>query len=258
MYTPTHDFYRYLEAAYTHFNRALFGAGLPNCLLTVQREKNLMGYFSANRWVDPDGLVIHELAVNPAYFARHNLMDVMQTIVHEMVHNWQHCFGSPSRSGYHNKEWADKMEEIGLMPSSTGNVGGKKTGQKMSDYPIPAGEFELAAKAFIRKSRGLPWIDRFAALKPSCQPRDDEIICEDCQESVDIEDQSEDEVISILLNNPIREIFQDVVPDEQLQATARKKIKARYTCPNCLTNVWGKPGLKLQCGECGEVYQETE
>ena len=43
MKTPTHSFYRYLEAAYDHFNAALFAGRLPTCLLTVQREKNLMG-----------------------------------------------------------------------------------------------------------------------------------------------------------------------------------------------------------------------
>ncbi len=49
MKTPTHSFYNYLEAAYNFFNAALFAGRLPTCLLTVQREKNVMGYFSANR-----------------------------------------------------------------------------------------------------------------------------------------------------------------------------------------------------------------
>jgi hypothetical protein len=65
----------------------------------------------------------------------------MQTLVHEMTHVWQHVFGKPSARGYHNKEWAAKMKSIGLMPSSTGMVGGKETGQRMRDYPIPNGRF---------------------------------------------------------------------------------------------------------------------
>jgi predicted SprT family Zn-dependent metalloprotease len=262
MKTPTHSFYRYLEAAYDHFNAALFAGRLPTCLLTVQREKNLMGYFSANRWTDPTGQVVHEIAVNPAYFARHNLMEVLQTIVHEMVHNWQHCHGNPSRSGYHNKEWAEKMEQIGLMPSSTGRSGGKRVGQKMSDYPLPGGAFERAAKAFIRESRGLPWVDRFAALVPSCQPREEEVTWAEELAGEELEAEAaveaEDETVTALLTSPIRELFQDLVPDEQLQAAARKKVKSRYSCPHCQTNVWGKPGLKLLCGECGEAYEEQE
>jgi hypothetical protein len=256
MKTPTHSFYRYLEAAYDHFNAALFAGRLPTCLLTVQREKNVMGYFSANRWTDPDGRVVHEIAVNPAYFARHNLMEVLQTIVHEMTHNWQHCFGQPSRSGYHNKEWARKMEQIGLMPSSTGQAGGKKTGQKMSDYPIKGAAFERATKAFIRKTQGLPWVDRFAALTPSCQPRDQELSWDEELASEDLVEVAGDEALTALLTSPIRELFQDLVPEEQLQETARKKVKSRYTCPHCHTNVWGKPSLKLLCGECGTAYEE--
>lgn len=258
MDTPTRSFYQYLEAAHDHFNKALFNSKLPACLLTVQREKNVMGYFSANRWTDPSGAIVHEIAVNPTYFARHNLLEVMQTIVHEMVHNWQHCFGKPSRGGYHNKEWAIKMEQIGLMPSSTGRPGGRKTGQKISDYPIPGRAFERSAKRFIRQSWGLPWVDRFAALTPSCQPRNDDYGWDEQLVDVDEDEDSQDDVIELLLHSPIRELFQEVIPDEQLLQAARKKVKSRYTCGHCETNVWGKPGLKLLCGECGAPYIECD
>ncbi|MEW8505061.1 MAG: SprT-like domain-containing protein [Candidatus Thiodiazotropha sp.] len=250
MKSPTHSFYRYLEAAYDHFNKSLFNGRLPDCLLTVQREKNVMGYFSANRWTDPGGRIVHEIAVNPAYFVRHNLMEVMQTIVHEMAHNWQHCFGKPSRNGYHNREWAEKMTLIGLIPSSTGQPGGRKTGQKVSDYPKPGGAFERAAKTFIRDSKGLPWVDRVAALSPSCQPRERDPAEPGCEERI------EDNYIATLLHSPIKELFHDLVPSEQLQLAARKKVKARYNCPHCQTNVWGKPGLKLVCGDCSHAYEE--
>jgi hypothetical protein len=36
----------------------------------------------------------------------------------------------PKRRNYHNKEWAAKMIALGLMPSSTGMVGGKITGAR--------------------------------------------------------------------------------------------------------------------------------
>jgi hypothetical protein len=56
--------------------------------------------------------------------------------VHEMVHVWQHAFGKPSAGGYHNKQWAAKMKAVGLQPSSTGYVGGKETGQRVTHYVI--------------------------------------------------------------------------------------------------------------------------
>jgi hypothetical protein len=71
-----------------------------------------------------------------------------------------------------------------------------------------------------------------------------------------MDERGEDEQLIALLHCPIRDIFQDLVPSEQLQLAARKKVKARYTCLHCQTNVWGKPGLKLVCGECGNTYEE--
>jgi hypothetical protein len=56
----------------------------------------------------------------------------------------QIVFGTPPAGGYHNKEWAEKMKSIGLMPSSTGMVGGKETGSRMMDYVIPDGPFAKA------------------------------------------------------------------------------------------------------------------
>jgi hypothetical protein len=104
----------------------------------------------------------------------------------------------------------------------------------------------------------LPWVDRFAALVPSCQPRDEEVTWEAELADEDLEAEAEDKKITALLTSPIRELFQDLVPDEQLQEAARKKVKSCYSCPHCKTNVWGKPGLKLLCGECGEAYEEQE
>jgi hypothetical protein len=40
----------------------------------------------------------------------------MSTLVHEQCHQQQAEQGRPSRSGYHNKEWSQKMLAIGLQP----------------------------------------------------------------------------------------------------------------------------------------------
>lgn len=37
--------------------------------------------------------------------------------------------------------------------------------------------------------------------------------------------------------------------ESKAKKKARNKIK--YTCPECQCNVWGKPGLKVACQECG-------
>ena len=68
-------------------------------------------------------------------------MGWQSTLVHEMVHLWQEDYGNLFSSRYHNRQWAQKMEEIGLMPSSTGLPDGKKTGNRMTHYIIHGGPF---------------------------------------------------------------------------------------------------------------------
>lgn len=73
---PTSQFYELLQSAYDFFNQELFvnvgnNKALPNCIITMQRKKNTMGYFSRNRWTDKDGNKAHEIALNPAYFANY-------------------------------------------------------------------------------------------------------------------------------------------------------------------------------------------
>jgi hypothetical protein len=80
----------------------------------------------------------------------------MGTLVHEMVHLWQQEFGRPSRRNYHNREWGDKLESVGLMPSDTGEPGGKRTGQRVTHFVIPEGPFDLAFRAMPPEYQ-LPW-----------------------------------------------------------------------------------------------------
>lgn len=137
---PTTQAYAELQAAYVHYNNALFDGKLPFCLITMQREKRTYGYFSSRRFGNKhDKTMTDEIAMNPSYFGVVPLLEILQTLVHEMAHLWQFHFGEPGRRGYHNKEWAEKMEAIGLMPSSTGKPGGKKTGERWPTTRLKAG-----------------------------------------------------------------------------------------------------------------------
>ena len=64
---PTDELYGAMQKAYAHFNKSLFDGQLPPVLFTTQRQKNVMGYFSLERWVSVEGKRCHEIAINPVY-----------------------------------------------------------------------------------------------------------------------------------------------------------------------------------------------
>jgi predicted SprT family Zn-dependent metalloprotease len=161
MPTPTAQTYTELQQAYDYFNTALFGGQLPPCLITLQRRSRTYGYFSGDRWTDRQGAArTDEIAMNPAHFATRRVEDVLSTLAHEMAHLWQYHLGTPSRTGYHNKQWAAMMDTIGLCPSSTGQPGGKRTGQHMSHYIIDGGPFHKACRALLAQGVTISWLDR--------------------------------------------------------------------------------------------------
>jgi len=153
---PTAE-YASLQQAYDHFNAALFAGQLPDCLITLQRKKGARGYFWGAIFTARAGAgQTDEIAMNPEMFDRTDI-EILSTLAHEMVHLWQHHFGKPTRAAYHNKEWAAKMRFIGLVPSATGQPGGKPTGQRMTHYIEPSGPFAAEAARLITGGFVLRW-----------------------------------------------------------------------------------------------------
>jgi predicted SprT family Zn-dependent metalloprotease len=149
--SPTATTYTALQTAYDHFNAQLFGGQLPPCLVTLQRKAKAYGYFAPQRFGGRDGAnVTDEIALNPSHFKDRTDEQSLSTLAHEMAHLWQQHFGKPGRTAYHNKEWAAKMHEIGLHPSTTGAPGGKETGQKCSHYIVDGGPYARAYAALAR------------------------------------------------------------------------------------------------------------
>lgn len=217
--SPTQEAYAELQMAYDHFNHALFAGELPPCLITLQRERRTLGYFSEQRFVSHDRVVTDEIAMNPSYFAVCGIEDSLSTLVHEMAHLWQHHYGKPGRARYHNREWAEKMVSLGLTPSDTGQPGGKMTGDSMSHLIDAGGPFQKSCAKLLDRQFRLSWLDRFP-------PAD--TLHEGATDLADMMD----------------------MPDPSKPKNKSKRVK--YQCPNCSSQAWGKPGLMLLCGvpEC--------
>jgi hypothetical protein len=226
--------FKTLDDLYKYYNEALFGGTLSDCIVNMSRHNNTYGFFAADRWKtgeEGDAKRIHEISLNPDYLDR-PFAEWHSTLVHEMVHLWQRDFGRPSRAAYHNKEWGWKMEEIGLVPSDTGEPDGKRTGQKMHHYARPDGTF---IKAFRCLSN-----DDLLALRLKYLPAFPHETIEGLRRGK-------------RKTGEAGEGDEDGGAVEGVETTGAYNSKSKYSCP-CGNNVWGKPGLKIVCGECGGDY----
>ena len=146
--TITEREYRAFQVAYDFLNTELFSGTLPHVLVTLQRHAKAKGYFAPNRFTGRnEKSKAHELAMNPDVFTGRSDELILSTLAHEMAHVWQQTYGRAPRRAYHDREWAAKMKEIGLQPTTTGEPGGKEIGQSVTHYVVPGGPY---AKAYLR------------------------------------------------------------------------------------------------------------
>lgn len=222
----TRNNYSAWERAYDHFNAGLFNNSLPGCVITFQRKQGAYGFHAASQFeASRSRIRADEIALNPRYFDGRDPRDSLSTLVHEMAHQHQWLFGKPSPDGYHNKEWARLMIDIGLVPTDTGEPGGKATGRRMTHFIREDGPFDRLCQALLDTGFVIPYVE------------------------ADLAEETQD-------------ILTAGQPDARDPAKLRKKAellkkkkaasKSRYTCPGCDVpkHVWGKPELHIICGEC--------
>ncbi len=142
---PTQAQFEAYQKIFDYFNQALFHDSLPDCMLRFSRhKKGNHKQFTAEGWEGKAGQKMPEISLSLKSVRERPPQEVMGMLVREMVHLWQETYGNPSRKGYYNREWADRMEEVGLIASSTGKAGRKRTGQWLRHYVEEGGQFERA------------------------------------------------------------------------------------------------------------------
>jgi hypothetical protein len=237
--TPTLATYGALERAFDHFNRELFDTRLPLCLLTLRSSPRTYGYMHRRRFVNVGGVEVDELGINPGYFAIQSTEEVLATVVHEMVHHWQNHFGSPSKSLPHNREWAEKMVAIGLMPSHNGLPGGKRTGRSMSDYILPDGKFLRTCGGLVSSGFSFPWLDSHLPEQFSQIEARREMLVASGLAAV-----GGDSPLALARS-------QGVNLRVTLPSPKRGPTRERFVCPQCGIRAWAAPDTNLACGVCG-------
>lgn len=62
----------------------------------------------------------HEITINARHLSR-PLSGVLETLLHEMLHQWQDMYGKPSRGRYHNNEFKESALSFGISSDSWGH-----------------------------------------------------------------------------------------------------------------------------------------
>jgi predicted SprT family Zn-dependent metalloprotease len=238
-FSPTVSFYSQLQKAYDQFNGALFGGKLPPCLITLRSSNHTYGYHHSKRFVSPGGEFLDELGLHPGFFTLRPVEEVLSTLVHEMVHHWQGHFGAQTRSNPHNREWGQKMRQVGLIPSNTALPGGKTTGRTMSHYIDPQGPFIAACREVVGSGFKIEWLDRHA-------PRQ-ERNAEEHHEKLKAAGVFVEVSAAPLMQLPVQA---DGASWVVMPAPKKEATRVRYTCVKCNVKAWAAPETSIFCGNC--------
>jgi len=102
-----------LIAAYEQSNADLFGGTLiPIYIRISRRMKNKLGHYMM---ATKSGLPA-EIAISWQHIQRDSWNEVLHTLVHEMVHQWQDQNGLPLD---HGREFRKKAKEVGISARAT-------------------------------------------------------------------------------------------------------------------------------------------
>lgn len=106
------EFVQRLQEAHAEYNHALFDDALKPVVIRVSRRmKNRLGhYMEAGRGLPA------EIAISRRHITRDPWDDVLHTLVHEMVHQWQDENGYPLD---HSQVFRRKAREVGISSRAT-------------------------------------------------------------------------------------------------------------------------------------------
>jgi len=103
-----------LTAAHQYYNAKLFNGALRTVPIRISRRmKNRLGHYMAAL---PSEGIHPEIAISRRHIRRDPWDDVLHTLVHEMVHQWQDENGLPLDHGQYFRR---KAREIGISARAT-------------------------------------------------------------------------------------------------------------------------------------------
>jgi len=203
-----------LYAAYEKMNEVFFNGAVPKPVITIQTKGKHLAYGWASVfpiWVGEEKF--HELNISAEY-ANRPFIDIMGTVLHELVHlnhiaqGIQDC----SRGGtYHNKKFREGAEAVGLIVDYREKYGhaftkvGDDLAETIKSWGLDETVFDVARMDF--------------ATQPA--------------KGTDKEGE-------------------DVNP--KTGTKVRKTNSIKYTCPTCGAIVRATKELNIECGDCNVAF----
>jgi hypothetical protein len=106
-----------LCAAHQAFNRERFGGSLATIPIRVSRRmKSRLGHYTHR---DPSGAGA-EIVISRRHIRRHGWNEALETLVHEMVHQWQDENSHPVD---HGRAFRTKARTVGIAPRARSQLG---------------------------------------------------------------------------------------------------------------------------------------
>lgn len=212
----TKDQYDLLDAAYQFFNDKLFNNQLPECMIVLHRKKSSRGYFHAERYVQKSEIE------SKGKKKKLNFIDELALNPDEFDRTDIAILSTEVHEMAH--VWRHRCS--GKEPSK-GGYHDKLWAKKMV-------EIGLTPKA-IAKDGSLT--DKQTGQKVTHEIMKNGLFERHC--------------LSFLKGRSIK-LSSFELPKTSQQS---KKNKIKYSC-SCGNNIWGKPGLSVQCNECKESFME--
>ena len=134
-----------IQQAIDFLNKEFFGGRLPDVFVRYETRAKSDGYYKPSEYSARDGKYEKDsIALNSNRFARKSDLQILADLQHLLCHHADYYAGTAPARHYHSEQWSDMMVAAGVMPSSTGGAGGKRTGKMMSQFVIVGGRFEQA------------------------------------------------------------------------------------------------------------------
>ena len=107
-----------LSAAFGVLNARHFGGSLRPVEIRISRRlRTRLGYYR----LPADANDRPEIVIGRRHIRRHGWRAALETLLHEMVHQWQHERGLPVD---HGRAFRRKAREVGIEPTATRTAGG--------------------------------------------------------------------------------------------------------------------------------------